>query len=77
MVNEEILKELERFINILDNSQNLQVNSFPETIQCCINLLGNVPASKEPIFEYFERIFETSVSMYLNTLEVNLKIYAL
>lgn len=71
MVNEEILSELQRFINVLLKSHNLQVHSLSESIKCCINLLGNVPASKEPIFEYFERIFDTSVSLYIASLEVS------
>lgn len=71
MVKQPILTELEHFINGVSNFYTLPPNALVKLSQCSLNLLENLPASRDAVFEYFALIFDTSVSNYVQTIEVS------
>lgn len=70
MVKQPILAELENFINGVANFYTLPPNALVKLSQCSLHLLENLPASRDAVFEYFALIFDTSVSNYVQSLEV-------
>lgn len=72
MVKQPILVELEYFINGVSNFYSLPTNALPQLSQCSLNLLENLPASREAVFEYFHLLFDASVGNYMKLIEVSI-----
>lgn len=70
MVKQPILSELESFISGVANFYTLPSNALVKLSQCSLNLLENLPASRDAVFEYFALIFDRSVSNYVQSFEV-------
>lgn len=71
MVKQPILVELEYFINGVANFYSLPANALPQLSQCSLNLLENLPASREAVFEYFALLFDASVGNYMKLIDVS------
>lgn len=71
MVKQPILAELEYFINGVSNLYSLPPNVLAKLAQCSLNLLENLPASREAVFEYFALLFDASVGGYVKSQDVS------
>lgn len=72
MAKQPILTELEYFIKGATTICSLSPSSLGHLVHCGLNLLQNLPASKEAVFEYFSVFFDASVAGYVQLVEVNL-----
>lgn len=70
MAKQPILTELEYFIKGATTISSLSPSALGHLVHCGLNLLKNLPASKEAVFEYFTIFFDASVTDYLQLLEV-------
>lgn len=72
MAKQPILTELEYFIKGATAICSLSPSALGHLVHCGLNLLQNLPASKEAVFEYFSVFFDASVAGYVQLVEVNL-----
>lgn len=71
MVKQPILVELEHFLSGVANFYTLSPNASAKLAQCSLNLLENLPASREAVFEYFAILFDASVGNYVKSIDVS------
>lgn len=70
MAKQPILTELEYFIKGATTICSLSPSALGHLVHCGLNLLQNLPASKEAVFEYFSVFFDASVAGYVQLVEV-------
>lgn len=73
MAKQPILTELEYFIKGATTICSLSPSALGHLVHCGLNLLQNLPASKEAVFEYFSVFFDASVAGYVQLVEVQLQ----
>lgn len=71
MAKQPILNELEYFINGATTSSIKKASEHHYLVNCGLKLLGNLPASKDVVFEYFTVFFDASVGGYVKLMEVS------
>lgn len=70
MAKQPILKELEYFVNGATTAATISPSGLSHLVHCGLNLLHNLPASKDAVFEYFTIFFDASVAGYVKLMEV-------
>lgn len=70
MSKQPILTELGYFIKGATTICSLSPSALGHLVHCGLNLLQNLPASKEAVFEYFFMFFDVSVAGYVQLVEV-------
>lgn len=75
MAKQPILKELEYFVGGATTAATISPSGLSHLVHCGLNLLHNLPASKDAVFEYFTIFFDAAVAGYVKLMEV--RIYAL
>lgn len=70
MAKQPILKELEYFVNGATTATSISPSGLSHLVHCGLNLLNNLPASKDAVFEYFTIFFDASVAGYVKLIEV-------
>lgn len=73
MAKQPILAELEFFINGATTVNSINPSAQSHLIHCGLNLLHNLPASKEAVFEYFSIFFDSAVAAYVKLIEVRIE----
>lgn len=73
MAKQPVLAELEYFISGATSASTLNSSRLAHLVHCGLNLLQNLPASKEAVFEYFTIFFDVSVAGYVKLIEVSTK----
>lgn len=76
MAKKPILTELNDFIKGATAIYSLSPSDLGLLVHGGLNLLQNLPASKDAVFEYFSIFFNASVAGYVQLVEVNDKKYA-
>lgn len=71
MAKQPILKELEHFVNGATAASTISPSHLSHLVHCGLNLLHNLPASKDAVFEYFTIFFDASVAGYVKLMEVS------
>lgn len=71
MAKQPILKELEYFVNGATAASTINPSGLSHLVHCGFNLLHNLPASKDAVFEYFTIFFDASVAGYVKLMEVS------
>lgn len=71
MAKQPILKELEYFVNGATTAATINPSGLSHLVHCGLNLLHNLPASKDAVFEYFTIFFDASVAGYVKLIEVS------
>lgn len=71
MAKQPILKELEYFVNGATTATSISPSGQSHLVHCGLNLLHNLPASKDAVFEYFTIFFDASVAGYVKLIEVS------
>lgn len=71
MAKQPILKELEYFVNGATAAATINPTGLSHLVHCGLNLLHNLPASKDAVFEYFTIYFDASVAGYVKLMEVS------
>lgn len=71
MAKQPILKELEYFVNGATAASTINPSGLSHLVHCGLNLLHNLPASKDAVFEYFTIFFDASVAGYVKLMEVS------
>lgn len=71
MAKQPILKELEYFVNGATAASTINPSGLSHLVHCAFNLLHNLPASKDAVFEYFTIFFDASVAGYVKLMEVS------
>lgn len=71
MAMQPILKELEYFVNGATTATSISPSGLSHLVHCGLNLLRNLPASKDAVFEYFTIFFDASVAGYVKLIEVS------
>lgn len=75
MAKQPILKELEYFVNGATTATSISPSGLSHLVHCGLNLLQNLPASKDAVFEYFTIFFDASVAGYVKLIEVSILLY--
>lgn len=70
MAKQPILKELEYFVNGATTASTISPSGLSHLVHCGLNLLHNLPASKDAVFEYFTIFLDASVAGYVKLIEV-------
>lgn len=65
-----ILQELKFFVNGVSNTRNLPPDAALQLVKCSLNLLENLPSSREAVLEYYSMVFDTSVHNYMRFIAV-------
>lgn len=73
MAKQPILKELEYFLNGATTAISINPSALSHLVQCGLNLLHNLPSSRDAVFEYFTIFFDASVAGYVKLIEVSIK----
>lgn len=71
MAKQPILKELEYFVNGATVASTINPTGLSHLVHCGLNLLHNLPASKDAVFEYITIFFDASVAGYVKLMEVS------
>lgn len=71
MAKQPILKELEYFVNGATAASTINPSGLSHLVHYGLNLLHNLPASKDAVFEYFTIFFDASVAGYVKLMEVS------
>lgn len=67
-----ILSELKFFVNGVSNIyRGLPPDVSAQLVKCSLNLLEDLPSSREAVLEYFSMVFDSSVGNYIVFIEVN------
>lgn len=70
MAKQPILKELEYFVGGATTAATISPSGLSHLVHCGLNLLHNLPASKDAVFEYFTIFFDAAVAGYVKLMEV-------
>lgn len=73
MAKQPILKELEYFVNGATTATSINPSALSHLVHCGLNLLHNLPSSRDAVFEYFTIFFDASVAGYVKLIEVSIK----
>lgn len=71
MAKQQILAELEYFVKGATTNCSLSPSALGHLVRCGLNLLRNLPAAKEAVFEYFTVFFDASVAGYIQLFDVS------
>lgn len=71
MAKQPILKELENFVDGATKAATKSPSDLSKLVHSGLNLLQNLPASKDAVFEYFTIFFDASVAGYVKLMEVS------
>lgn len=68
-----ILQELKFFVNGVSNvHRGLPHDVALQLVKCSLNLLENLPSSREAVLEYYSMVFDASVHNYMRFIAVRL-----
>lgn len=71
-----ILNELKFFVNGVSNIyRGLPPDVSAQLVKCSLNLLEDLPSSREAVLEYFSMVFDASVGNYIIFIEVRLYLF--
>lgn len=71
MAKQPILTALEYFVKGATTINSLSPSALGHLVHCGLNLLQNLPASKELVFEYFSVYFDAAVVNYMQLHDVS------
>lgn len=66
MIKQPILAELKFFVSSVSTLSNNSKEISPQLVRVSLNLLNDLPASRDVVFEYFSHVFDTIVTNYVN-----------
>lgn len=75
MAKQPILKELEYFVNGATTVSSINPSTLSHLVHCGLNLLNNLPSSRDAVFEFLTIYFDVTVAGYVKLIEVNGNFY--
>lgn len=77
MIKQPIIVDLQNFVNGVSNVRDLNISGSPQLVKCSLNLLENLPACRDLVFEFFSVVFDHYVGKYIDYIEVSRSEYCI
>lgn len=72
MIKQNLLSELQFFVNGVSNfHRSISPETTQKLVKCSLNLLMELPNSRELVFEFFSLVFDVSVGNYVMMFDVS------
>lgn len=70
MIKQPILDELNYFVTMSQHRGFLSKEVNSQLVSCSLRLLEDLVVSREAVLEYFSKVFDTNIQIYISFLEV-------
>lgn len=75
MLKQPILDELNYFVSMSQHRGFVSKEVTSQLVSCSLRLLEDLVVSREAVLEYFSKVFDTNIQIYISFLEVCCKIH--